>query len=139
MAMFLLHISFLLALALAAAGLVLWHQGRQLPGAGSLRIASVVLIAGSVLSALCIAYYGVRYHVQGDFEHAYAQHPPMHGGRMMEGGGMMEGAGMMNRMERREERGPMGRPEAAGEATRPPATPGAAEHEAHHPEGAAPR
>jgi len=37
MAMFLLHIAFLLALALFGAGLVLWHRGAQ-PTAGVLRI-----------------------------------------------------------------------------------------------------
>ena len=94
MAMFLLHIALLLALALVAAGLVLWHLGKQ-PAAGVLRIGGAILVVGAVLSAVCIGYYGVRYHVQGDFDHAYAMHPPMDMGRMMGSGGMMERGGMM--------------------------------------------
>lgn len=123
MAMFLLHIAFLLALALVAAGLVLWHQGRQV-AAGPLRIASVVLIAGPALSAICVAYYGIRYQVQGDFAHAFAVHRPM-------GMGCMEGGGMMERRH-----GSM-RPGAAGEMPAPPAPLEPSEHESHHPEGAA--
>jgi hypothetical protein len=130
--MFLLHISFLLALALVAAGLVLWHRGREMTG-GPLRFAGIILIAGAVISALCIGYYGVRYQVQGDFDRAYAMHPPMEMGRHMMGKEM--GMGMMERGERRERMAP---PEA-GERGGPPQPDAAAEHEAHHPEGAAPR
>jgi hypothetical protein len=132
MAMFLLHIAFLLALALLGAALVLWHRGAQ-PTAGVLRIGGGMLIAGAVLSALCIGYYGIRYHVQGDFDHAYAMHPPMDMGRMMGPGGMMRG-GMMGGPGRSE----MGRPDAGEEMARPPGV-SESEHESHHPEGTAPR
>ena len=99
-----------------------------------LRIGSGILVAGAVLSALCVGYYGIRYHVQGDFDRAYALHPPMDMSGMMGPGGMMERGGMMGR-------GPMGgrqmgRPGAEEEMARPPGT---SEHEAHHPEGTAPR
>ena len=128
MAMFLLHIAFLLALGLFGAGLFLWHRGAQ-PTGGVLRIGGGILVVGAVLSALCVGYYGIRYQVQGDFDHAYAVHPPMDMGRMMGRGGMMGGA-MKGRPE-------LGRPEAGEEMARPPVSD--SEHEAHHPEGAAPR
>lgn len=131
MAMFLLHIAFLLALALVAAGLVLWHRGGE-PTAGALRVGGGILVVGAVLSALCIGYYGIRYHVQGDFDHAYALHPPMDMGHMM-GPGMM-GGGMMGGPGRSE----MGRPDAGEEMARPPGV-SESEHESHHPEGTAPR
>jgi hypothetical protein len=132
MAMFLLHIAFLLALALFAAGIVLWHRGGQ-PTAGVLRIGGGIVMVGAVLSALCIAYYGIRYQVQGDFDRVYPAHPPMDMGHMM-GGGMM-GRGMMGHEA---ERGSMDRPEMPREMPRAPeAGPSESEHEAHHPEGAA--
>ena len=74
MAMFLGEISFLLALAVFAFGLVLWHRGRE-AAAGPLRGAGAVLVVGAVLTALCTGYYTVRYQTQGDFDHAYAPHP----------------------------------------------------------------
>ena len=141
MAMFLLHIAFLLALALVVAGLVLWHQGHR-TNAALLRVGGGILTVGAVLSALCVAYYGIRYHVQGDFDHAYVAPAPMEMGRMMRGGmmkGGMMGGGMM---ERGRGRGPMGPPETARPDTQEEmaAPPGVSEseHEAHHPEGAAP-
>ncbi|HUE95708.1 MAG TPA: hypothetical protein VMN39_03565 [Longimicrobiaceae bacterium] len=104
MAMFLAEISFLLALALFAGGLVLWQRGREAT-AGLLRAAGAVLVVGAVLTALCTGYFSVRYHVQGEFDHAYP-HPaavaargmmgpacPQQGQRGM-GPGMM-GTGMM--------------------------------------------
>jgi hypothetical protein len=135
MAMFLLHIAWLLALAVLAAGLVLWRRGTQ-PADGVLRVGGGILVVGAVLSALCIAYYGIRYQAQGDFGHATPMHPPMEMGRMMGRGGMM-GGGMMGR-------GPMGgpamgRPDApAEEMARPPGV-SESEHEEHHPEATAPR
>lgn len=77
MAMFLAEISFLLALGLFASGLVLWHQGLQATS-GLLRGAGAVLVVGAVLTALCTAYFAVRYQVQAEFDHAYAHasHPP---------------------------------------------------------------
>lgn len=132
MAMFLLHIAFLLALAIAASGLVLWHRGGQ-PTAGVLRIGGGILVVGAVLSGLCIGYYGIRYHVQGDFDHAYAMHPPMDISGVMGPGGMMEREMM--------ERGPMRRGGAPGEMRQAPALEPTdpSEHEEHHPEAAAPR
>ena len=132
MAMFVLEIAFLLALAVLAGGVVLWQQGRQ--AAGPLRVAGLVLIVGAVLTAACTAYYGIRYHVQGDFDHAYPMHPPIDMGRMMGPGGMMGGGTM--------ERGPMGRPgmggpDAGEEMARPPGV-SESEHESHHPGAATP-
>ena len=70
MAMFAMETSFLIAIALFASGLVLLHFGRQ-ASAGLLRAAGLVLLIGSVLTAACTVYWGIRYHVQGDFESAY--------------------------------------------------------------------
>jgi hypothetical protein len=95
MAMFLGMISFLLALGLFAAALVLWHHGRA-AGAGLVRVAGAVLGAGAVLTGLCTAYFMIAYRVQGDFESAYPA-----GSEMMMGPGMMRGmmgrGGMMGR------------------------------------------
>lgn len=74
MAMFLAEIAFLLELALFAAGLVLWHKGREAT-AGLLRGAGAVLVVGAVLTSLCTGYFSVRYHVQGEFDHAYPAAP----------------------------------------------------------------
>ncbi len=81
MAMFQLEIAFLLELAVFAAGLVLLHLGKQ-GTAPLLRAAGFVLVVGAVLTAACTGYFGVRYHVQGEFDHAYPHHPPRH--EMME-------------------------------------------------------
>jgi len=76
MAMFHLEGVFLFELALFAAGLVLLHFAR-LGSAPLLRAAGLVLVVGSVLTAACTLYYGVRYHVQGEFESAYPPHRMM--------------------------------------------------------------
>ena len=92
MSMFLAEISFLLALAVFAAGLVLWHRGRE-PGSGLLRAAGAVLASGAVITALCTGYFSVRYHVQGEFDHAYPHPCARPGSGGMGPGGM--GPGMM--------------------------------------------
>ena len=126
MAMFLGMISFLLALGLFAAALVLWHQGRP-AGAGLVRVAGAVLGTGAVLTALCTVYFMFVYRVQGDFESAWPamMSRPMMGERM---GRMMreKGAGGMMGQERMQ-RGGMRAGEAAPEAEAPA-------HEEHHPE-----
>ncbi|HXK22573.1 MAG TPA: hypothetical protein VMS55_07850 [Myxococcota bacterium] len=70
MAMFAMEISFLLALAVFAAGALLLHHGR-VAGSGMLRAAALVVLVGSVLSAACTLYWGIRYHTQGEFDSAY--------------------------------------------------------------------
>ena len=131
MVMFLLHVSFLLALAVIAAGLVLWQQGRQ-PASGPLRLAGGMLVGGAALSAICIGYYGIRYQVLGDFDRAYPVHPHMEMGRMMERGCMMEGMGTGAGE-------PSKRPPGAGpERGGPPSASPGSEHESHHPDAAAP-
>jgi hypothetical protein len=92
MAMFAMEISFLVALSVFAAGLVLVHQARQ-ANAGLLRAAGALLLVGSAATAACTLYYGVRYHVQGDFESAYAM--PMMGRGWMRGPGGWMGPQMM--------------------------------------------
>jgi hypothetical protein len=103
MAVFLAEIAFLLALALFALGLVLWHQGRQ-ASAGLLRGAGAVLVVGAVVAALSTGYFSVRYQTQRELDRAYLFHPgwgapgfggPRGGGWGMPGPGMM-GRGMMD-------------------------------------------
>lgn len=127
MAMFQLDIAFLLELALFSSGLIVLYFGRE-KGAGLLKAAGAVLVVGSVLTALCSSYFGVRYHIQGEFDHAHPAHHQMterahhmpSGGPM--GPGMMHSpAGSSGMME----------PPASSE----PASGDAEEsHEQHHPE-----
>ena len=113
MAMFHFHAAFMLELAALAAGLVLLHQGRA-ASALLLRAAGWILIVGSLVSAACSTYYAVRYHVQGEFDHAYGSAGcplapgfgfgggPMHHGGMgpeKSGHGMMMGGGEMMMQE----------------------------------------
>ena len=97
MAMFAMEISFLLALAVFAAGLVLLHHGR-LAGSGLLRAAGAVVLVGAALSAACTLYWGIRYHTQGEFDSAYPSmaRAMMRGEPGPMGPGMM-GPGMMMR------------------------------------------
>ena len=81
MAVFAMEIAFVLALAVFAGGLTLLHYARQ-ANSGLLRVAALVALIGSALSAAETTYYAIRYHTQGDFESAF----PM-------GRGMMGGAG----------------------------------------------
>jgi hypothetical protein len=139
MAMFAMETSFLIAIAVFAGGLVLLHFGRQ-ASAGLLRAAGLVLLIGSVLAATCTVYWGIRYHLQGDFESAYPMLAcgKMHGAcggpgsRWMRhhgtlGPGMM-GSGMMERMGPPDPHGMMGGPPAPA-----PAEPPAAEKQPKQP------
>lgn len=105
MAMFLAEISFLLTLALFAAGLLLWQRGGE--GTSALpRVAGAVLVVGTLLTALCNGYFSVRYHVQGEFQRAYPLEARMPAGAMLgpgcaQAGGMHPGMmrhGMMRQM-----------------------------------------
>jgi hypothetical protein len=114
MAMFQLELAFLVELALFAAGLVLLHLGKQAT-APLLRAAGLVLVIGAVLTAACTGYFGVRYHIQGEFDHAYAAH---HTAMKHPGG-----HGMMHHMMRR-----------PTEAEQPAAEPGGeGQEQEHHP------
>ena len=128
MAMFAMEISFLLALAVFAAGLVLLHHGR-VAGSGLVRVAGAVVVVGSALSAACTLYWGVRYQAQGEFDSAYPSmaRAMMRGGEPgtmgpgmmrpgMQGPGGMMGPGMM---------GPQGRmgPGMVGPPGAPPPAP----------------
>ncbi len=132
MAMFQLDIAFLLELALFAAGLVLLHLGKQ-GTAPLLRAAGFVLVVGSVLTAACSVYYGVRYQIQGEFESAYPPHHEMmeHQQEMMMQPGMMQRRMMRQQMmERRMGEGMRREP---GEMTPEPMPMEELEGE-HHPE-----
>lgn len=144
MAMFLAEISFLFSLALFATGLVLWHRGREAT-AGLLRAAGAVLVVGAALTALCTGYFSVRYHVQGEFDHAYPDGAVMaargmmgparsQGGRGM-GPGMM-GPGMMGPETMQPGRQSMPVPDGAPAQETGPSGPSETPpgHEQHHPE-----
>ena len=130
MAMFQLDIAFLLELALFATGLIVLHLGRE-KSAGLLKAAAAVLLVGSVLTAVCSGYFGVRYHVQGDFDRAYPAHQRVGApeAAYMQPHGPMGQHGMHP---------PMARPEMMGSAAPAEPAPDNAEdtgsHEEHHPE-----
>ncbi len=85
MAMFHLDTTLMLEAIAFAAGLALLHYGR-VGSALLLRAAAWVLIGASVATGACTLYYGIRYHVQGDFDHAYGgQHCNMKGHHGMMG------------------------------------------------------
>jgi hypothetical protein len=142
MLMFHFHLSLLLAMALFAGGLILLHFAASKTGSGFLKLAGIVLVAGSAASAACLAYYGVKYWRQGAYDMAQGgmAHPmPMMMQRMMGKGGMM-GDGMMMgpRRDRRMMRpGPGGPPPAMPPRDDMPPPEGATpeEHQQHHPEG----
>jgi len=104
MAMFHFDMAFMLEAIAFAAGLTLLHFGRA-GAAILLRAAGAVLILASLSTAACSIYYGIRYHVQGEFEHAYGgapecemQHAMMHGHGGMGGMHGMHGMGEMHGM-----------------------------------------
>ncbi len=129
MAMFHFDTAFMLEVIALAAGLTLLHFGKSATAA-LLRAAGWLLIVASIGSASCSIYYAIRYHVQGEFDHAYGvPNACQMGGRGMHD---MHGMGGDHPM--------MGRPgaaspapeTAAGDAMPTPA--GDDEHSAHHPE-----
>jgi hypothetical protein len=115
MALFHLDAVLILEVIAFSAGLVVLHFGK-LGSAILLRTAGWVLIVASLGTAACTLYYGIRYHVQGEFDHAYgaaggcpgmhafgpmgAMHGGMHGGPGMGMGmGMGQMHGGMSRMQ----------------------------------------
>lgn len=71
MAQFMGDIAFLFELALVAAGLVLFHVGRE-RSAALLRAAGWTLVAGATATALCTGYFWFHYQQAGDFDRAGA-------------------------------------------------------------------
>ena len=102
MAMFHLETSFMLEVIAFAAGLVLLHFGKA-GSAALLRAAGWVMVVASLTTAVCTVYYGIRYHVQGEFDHAYGGSggcPGKHACGAMGGRhGGMGGMGMGHRHE----------------------------------------
>lgn len=102
MLMFAFHFTFLLILVVFAGGMVLMHFAAKERGSTPLKVAGLVLVVSTVLSAVCMVYYAAKYWKQGDFDSA---HPMM--GRMMKMHGGMMGPGMMGpRMKRHGMMGP---------------------------------
>ena len=141
MLMFHFHLTFLLALAVFAGGMLLLHFAASKTGSGLLKIAGIVLVAGSVASAACLVYYGVKYWQQGAYAtaaHGGMMGHPMMMQRMMGKGGMM-GGGMMDSMGKGGIMGPgPGGPQPGMPPREDMPPPGGAtpeEHQQHHPEG----
>lgn len=94
--MFALDAAFALGfLALVAGTALLMATGKEgLAARGFGKVVSYVTIIAAVLTLLCTSYYGVRYWVDGYFEHPH--------GMMMKGGmmkcPMMEGMGRGGKM-----------------------------------------
>lgn len=135
MAMFQLDIAFMLELAAFAGGLIVLHFGRE-KGSGLLKWAAVVLLVGSVLTALCSSYFGIRYHILGDFDRAYPAHRmAVPGGGHMHPGGHMAPGGPMTPGARPPMGGPgmmqPGAPAPMPEGSMPEAE---GSHEEHHPD-----
>ncbi len=110
--MFMMHISSLLALIvmLGSTALVVWSLQNK---GGGVCLAKKVGYAGfllSLLSLICIGYYGVKYWTQGEFESSapMSMHRGMMGGMMppMMHKGMM--GGMMSPMMHKGMMGKMG-------------------------------
>ena len=78
--MFIMHISALLAYAILLASTVLLIWSLRNEGAGSALgkiIGSLVFIL-SLLSMICIGYYGIKYWAQGNFETPMGMFMNMH-------------------------------------------------------------
>lgn len=69
MLMFVAEIAFLLELIVIAAGLVLLNKAKK-ESAGSLKLASWILILGGVGTVICTWYYSFKYGAQGAFDTA---------------------------------------------------------------------
>lgn len=69
MTMFLAELVFLIELALFVSGLVLLYKARK-EASSLLKFAAIVLIIGSVGTAICTSYYSFKYYKQGVFDTA---------------------------------------------------------------------
>jgi hypothetical protein len=70
MAQFLGDLAFLGEMALVALGLVLLHRSAK-EASALLKVAGVILLLTGIGAATCTSYYWLKYHLQGDFSHAY--------------------------------------------------------------------
>lgn len=118
MAAFVGDIAFLLGIVVAASGLLTWHCAAADPRPKLLKIAGIVLLVAGIGTAICTAFYYLKYHLAGDLEYPY---PVMMGGKMMEK--MMD-----RRMENKQSSTDI--PEGIKPMAPPDAT--KEEHEAHH-------
>lgn len=68
--MFMMHISLLFAFSvlLASAILYIWSLRNSGAGIQFAKIISSIIFVLSILSILCISFYGIRYWAQGNFE-----------------------------------------------------------------------
>lgn len=102
MAQFLGDIAFLLELFAVTGGLCLLYLAGQRAGAGLLRLAAYLLIAGGIAGALCTGYYWFKYQAAGDFDRAYPAVMQMMPEGMMKSDmhHRMKGAGAESDMQR---------------------------------------
>lgn len=70
--MFIMHISALLAYSvlLASTVLLIWSLRNEGAGSGLGKIIGSLVFVLSLLSMICIGYYGIKYWLQGSFETA---------------------------------------------------------------------
>lgn len=98
MAEFMSDLTFVFELFAIAGGLVLLDRAAA-SGGGYTRLAGWILVVGGIGTSLCTGYFWLKYHEQGDFDHAYSPHmmmdmKSMHMMRMMHGGKKGQGMGM---------------------------------------------
>lgn len=70
MAMYLAELVFLVELALLAAGLVLLYKAHK-EASVLLKTAAILLIIGSIGTAICTTYFSLKYYKQGVFDTAF--------------------------------------------------------------------
>lgn len=77
--MFIMHISALFALSvlLGSTVLVIWSLRNKGEGRGLGKAIGSIVFLFSILSLLCISYYGLKYWAQGDFETPMSMSMPM--------------------------------------------------------------
>lgn len=110
MLMLAFHLIWVQLLFVFAGGVVLLHFAGKTSSA-PLKVGGFVLVAGAILSTVCVMYYAAKYMGQGAFESA---HPMMHGMgtcKMMRPG-MMDGGRMMGPGLKQESQQPSDEPGA---------------------------
>lgn len=69
--MFAMHTALFIGLLALTAGISLyvWSLRNQGPGISIAKFFGIIIIVLSILDILCLSYYGVRYWMEGYFEH----------------------------------------------------------------------
>ncbi|MDX1442973.1 MAG: hypothetical protein R3270_04240, partial [Gammaproteobacteria bacterium] len=86
-------IAFLIAVALLAAGILVYDRSRDSSASALVTTAAIVLLIGGLCGIYCSSYYFLKYHFAGELEHA----APVNATMMKPG---MPGSGMMGGRDR---------------------------------------